>query len=126
MPSIEVEVNVKVDGNSLAGYPVVRRLEVNEIAAFDYQQVNQGDTTTFIGVPADILDTIRAIILRVDQPMNLRLNGQSDAGIDLSAGALLVILDALIDAGAGASNASLNNNSGNIAVIRGLAGGESA
>lgn len=124
MPNVKVTVSVEIDGQPISGFPVVRRLEVSEVQAFDYIQPNHGDDTTFSGVPADLLDTIRALVVRVDQDMTLRLNGQTDTGIALKSGGLIIVLDGELDAGAGSANASLNNNSGEQAVVRGLAGGE--
>ena len=120
MPNIKVKIDVEVDGKSLDGYPVVRRLTVDELQSFKYEKATGGGYTL---VPAAQLGEIQALILTADQPLTLRLDGQTDAGLVMNAGALVILMDVDIDAGAGVNNASLDNGSGNTALVKGLAGG---
>ena len=53
---------------------------------------------------------------------SVRLDGQSDAGIVLSAGGLLLLLDITADASS-TTNATLDNSSGSTAVVTGLGAG---
>jgi len=121
--SLKIVLSVEKDGVPVAGFPFVRRLVVDELQEFAYEQANHGDAVTFSAVPADQLGEIQVLVLRSDKLVTLRLDGQSDAGIVVNAGGLVLLVDADVDAGAGASNAKLNNNSGATATIRGLAGG---
>jgi len=123
MSSLEITIQVKRDGIQLDGFPIIRRLEVDELQGFAYEEANDGDDTTFSALPASQLDTIQVLVVKSDQQITLRLDGQSDAGIVLNAGGLLALIDATIDAGAGASNASVNNNSGSTANVEGVAAG---
>ena len=123
MPVLKVSINAELDGQPILGFPIVRRAVVDEVQQFEFELATAGDATTFTGVPADQIASIQNLILRPDQQVTLRLDGQTDAGIVLDADSILLILGATIDAGAGASNAKLNNNSGATAVIRGLCGG---
>jgi len=123
MPVLKVSLNVELDGQPVLGFPVIRRAVVDEVQQYEYEQAAHGDAVTFSAVPADQIAAIQLLILRPDQQVTLRLDGQTDAGIVLDADSILLILGATIDAGAGSSNAKLNNNSGATAVIRGLAGG---
>lgn len=120
MTTIKVRIEVEVDGVAPDGFPVTRRIEVDEIQSFAYEKVDGGG---YEALPADKLDTIQALVLTADKAITLRLDGQSDAGIVLNAGGLMIVLDATIDAGAGASNAKLDNSSGSTANVKGVAGG---
>lgn len=120
MPNIKIRIEVEVDGRALSGFPLTRRLEVDETQAFGYEK---SSAAGYAAIPADQLDVIKALILGTDQTITVRLDGQSDAGIVLNPGGLLIVLDAMIDAGAGASNAKLENTSGNTVNVKGIAGG---
>jgi len=117
MSTIKITVDVEVDSISLPGYPKIRRLEVDESQQFKYEKTSGAG---FAAIPLDQLDEIQALLLESDQQVTVRLDGQSDAGIVLNAGGLLILLDTDIDAGAGASNASLENTSGSTATIKGI------
>lgn len=123
MTSYELSINLKRDGVPVSGYPIVRRIEATEAQEFSYAKANDGDLTTFSAIPANEIATVKFLIVRTDKSVTVRLDGQTDAGITLDAGGLLAIIDATIDAGAGASNAKVNNNSGAVALIEGIAGG---
>ena len=123
MPALRIVVTAELDGVPLKGFPWVRRLAVDEAQSFEYEQTAHGDAITFTAVPADQLATIQALLLRPDKAVTLRLDGQTDAGIVINADGFVLLADVTIDAGAGASNAKLNNNSGATAVIQGTAVG---
>ena len=119
--TLEITVSVKRDGADIPGYPVSRRVTVDEIQSFEYEEANDGDTTTFSDIPVGQLSSIQALLLRTDQQVNIRMDGATDAGILLNAGGILVILDHTNDAGS--NRLRVNNNSGNTAVLKGIAGG---
>ncbi len=120
MATIEVEVIIKRDGRPLEYLRTVRRIELDEIQEFKYEKATGGG---FVTLPTGELDEIQALVFQaVDQVATLRLDGQSDAGIVLNAGGMVVIIDCDIDAGA-ATNATVDNSSGSVALLRGLAGG---
>ena len=123
MPQLKVKIEVDYDGITLPGFPVIRRLELDEGQQFEYEKADDGDATTFSALPADQIATIQALILQTDQVVTLRLDGQTDAGIVVNAGGLVLLFDVTIDAGAGASNAKVNNNSGATALLKGITGG---
>ena len=120
MSTFKVTVNVELDSRSLPGYPKIRRLEVDENQQFKYEKTTGAG---FTAIPLDQLAEIQALLLESDQQVTVRLDGQTDAGIVLNPGGLLLLLDVDIDAGAGTSNASLENTSGSTANIQGLGGG---
>lgn len=124
MSSLELTVTLRRDGYPVTGFPVTRRIEVDEIQSFKYEKAADNDSTTFAAVPADQIATIQALLLRTSKAVTLRLDGQTDAGIALNAGGMIVILDCTIDAGAGASNCKINNpDDADTALIEGLAAG---
>lgn len=119
---LEIALLIRRNGELLPGFPKIRRLTVDEIQSFVYEQANQG-AGVFAAVPLDQIATIQALLVIPTQQVTLRLDGQSDTGIVINANGLLLLLDATIDAGAGASNAQLNNVSGSVATIEGLGAG---
>lgn len=121
MATVEVEVRVAVDGLPVAGFPVVRRLTVGEVQAFDYAKAD--DNGTFATLPVDQIASLKALVVRPAAVMTVRLDAQTDAGIVLDADGLLVILGATIDASA-TTNAKISNDSGATAQVRGLAAGD--
>ena len=124
MPNLKVTVQVEIDGVPLSGFPLVRRLEMDEAQQFNYEKAADGDTITFTALPAGELTAIQALIIRNDIPVTVRLDNQTDAGIELNSGGLLLLVDATIDAGAGALNAKLNNPDATAAaIVKGVAAG---
>jgi VCBS repeat-containing protein len=123
MPTFRVKVEIDHDGVPLPGFPVVRRLELDEGQQYEYEKAADADAVTFSALPGEQVDDIRLLAIQTDQQVTIRVDGQSDAGIIVNAGGILVLFDVTIDAGAGASNAKINNNSGSVADIRGVIGG---
>lgn len=122
MPSIEMEVTVKVNGRVREDLRTVRRLEVDEFQEFDHEEASVCCCCTS-NILSTHLDEVQALLVQaVDQQVTIRLDGQSDAGIVLNAGGLLAIIDCDIDAGA-STNVLAINASGCTATVRGLAGG---
>ncbi len=122
MPTLKATVNLELNGVSISGYPVVKRLELDESQEFRYEKVDDTDGVTFIAMPTGQIDSIQAIAIQADQQLTFRFDGQTDAGILLNAGGLILIIDATIDAAA-ATNATVNNNVQPTANITGIAAG---
>jgi len=129
MPTLTVTVTVAQDGaDPLPGFPLVRRVSVDEVQAFTVEQANAGNTTTWQAVPLANIDTVSFLVLRPDRAVTLRLNdGNADSTtaptIAVAAGGLLLLADCTLSAGAGSANARTSNNSGATAVLRGVGGG---
>jgi len=125
MPSVKVSLDVEVDGQRLSGYPLVRRIETDESAPLDYEKAADNDSTTFTTLPIDgALSEVQVLVLRIgEQPITLRLDAQTDAGLVINAGGFVCLFDVDIDAGA-TTNAKVNNpDATDLATIRGLAAG---
>lgn len=122
MPTLKATINLELNGVSVAGFPVVKRLELDESQEFRYEKVDDTNGTTFIAVPTAQIASIQALIVQADQQLTFRFDGQTDAGILLNAGGLILVMDATIDASA-ATNLTVNNNVQPTANITGLAAG---
>lgn len=119
MSSIKISIDCEIDGKRLPGYPLTRRVEVTETQQFDTTRATGGG---YVSTPTSDLASLKALILRSDQAVTVRLDAQSDAGIELNAGGILALIDCTIDAGA-STNATVSNASGSDAQIEGVAAG---
>lgn len=119
MPILEISVMVKLDGQMVGGAPFIRRVNVDETQQFTTEQASGGGYTT---LPLTSLDQLDFLLLQPDQQITIRLGAQSDQGIVLNGGGLLLICDAVI-AAAPATNATVNNVSGTTATLVGIGGG---
>lgn len=118
--NLELNITLKQDGKMVAGFPLYRRVVVDELQQFSTEQTSSPGT--YVTVPSTLIDAAQAVLLSSNQPITVRLNGQSNGGIALSAGGLLLILDATLNAGA-STNITVDNSSGNTATLSGLVGG---
>lgn len=127
MPTYELSLTLKQDGANVPGFPILRRVEVDESQASQVEVTNSVDTATWGQIQGGRIDTLNFLFIASDRAVTLRLDDQSDAvdrsTIPLNAGGVLVLIDTTIDAGGGSSNARVNNNSGAIANIKALLGG---
>lgn len=121
MPTLEVTLSLKMNGTELTslGFPIIRRVEVDEAQPFDVTRATGGG---YVALPTGELDEIQVLVVKSDQSVTLRLDGQSDAGIVVNAGGIVVLFDTDLDDGA-STNATLDNSSGSDAQIKGIAGG---
>jgi len=124
MSSLKVTIDVELDGVKVQGFPFTRRLSVDEVQHFDYDEAADNNTTTYSALPTAQVAAIQALVLRaLEQPITLRLDGQTDAGLVINAGGIVVIVDATIDAGA-STNATVNNPDATaVSRLKGFAGG---
>lgn len=118
--NLELNITLKQDGKMVSGFPLYRRLVVDELQQFQTEQPSS--VGTFVALPATLIDVAQALILTPNQSVTVRLNGQSNAGVTLLAGGLLLILDASLTAGA-ATNVTVDNSTGVTATLTGLVGG---
>lgn len=119
MPNIKITIDCEIDGRRVPGYPLSRRVETDETQQFDVTRATGGG---YVATPTSDLASLKALILRSDVAVTLRLDGQSDAGIELNAGGIIAIIDCTINAGA-STNATVSNASGGDAQIEGIAAG---
>lgn len=117
MSNVEVSINVKIDGED--SFNFARRIVLDTKVEFEVPKVYDGNGTTFVAaVPVGPLTIIKALVIMPDQTMTVRLNSQSNAGIVLNSGGLLVLIDSAINNVIG-----INNNSAVDGELTGLVGG---
>ena len=120
MPTVEIVVSAKVDGQYVPGFPLTKRIECDEAQTFDYEKATGGG---YAALPTGELAEIQVLIVRpMSQQVTLRLDAQSDAGIIVNAGGFAILCDVDIDAGA-ATNATIDNSSSSTTSVRGVAAG---
>lgn len=119
MPTLKITVNADLDGVQLAGFPKHRRIEVDERQEFTTEQATGGGFST---LPIQQLATVQALIYEADQATTLRFDNQTDAGLEVNSGGLVVLFDVTIDSGT-ATNVTVDNSSGSTVKLVGLAGG---
>ena len=119
MATIKVKITVEVDGHKMTGFdPLVRTIETDELSVIRNDQATGAGYTAL----SDQIADIKVLAVKASQPVTIRLNAQSDAGIDLNAGGALVIVDAALDSAA-ATNVTAENISGFTAKTTTIAGG---
>jgi hypothetical protein len=119
MDTLEITLAVKRNGVAVPGLQLTKRIAVDEFQSFVYEAA---DAAGYVSIPSSQIDTVQALVVSSDQAVTVRLNGQSDAGLVLNAGGLLVMLDGTLNS-AVATNTTISNSSGNAAIISGFAGG---
>lgn len=120
MPTVKISLSIEVDGQPLAGSPFVRRLAMDEAQAFGpYEKATGGG---FVAMPTGELAEIQFFFAHTNRQVTLRLDGQTDAGLVVNAGGLVLLVDVDIDAGA-LTNAMVDNSGTAIAALRGFVGG---
>jgi hypothetical protein len=121
--SLELTITLRREGKPADGFPIVRRIEVDELQGFTYEKVADNNTTTFTAFPTNQLDTVQAFVIKADSDITVRFNNQSDAGIVLKAGGIMALFDVSINSGI-STNSTVNNPAATgVAVVSGLVGG---
>lgn len=127
MPTYELSITLRAGGAVVPGFPILRRVEVDEAQSAAVELASAGGSTTWTALPTLSLDTLNFLLVTTDRPITLRVNNTIDAPeravIPLNAGGMLVLIDTTIAAGAGAPNARANNVSGSTALVTTYAGG---
>lgn len=122
MPQLKITLTVEVDSQPVAGFPIVRRTQIAETQQFEIAKAADNDVTTFTALQM-VLAEVNALLIRPDLPINLRFNNQTDAGIKVNAGGLLLLFDGKINSGA-TTNVKINNpDAALVATLRGLVAG---
>lgn len=122
MPTIELYLSLKIDGDEANGFPLRRRLEVDEVQRFNTQEADDGNDTTFSALPVGEVDSVQVLVYdSVDQATGVRLEGgeATNVAVRLNAGGLVAVFNGTLTD----TNLTVNNNSGAVARIKGLAGG---
>lgn len=125
MPQVEVTVIVKVDGQTLAGFPWIDRQTVNEAEPIEVSKAGGDSAGVFTTIPGlNVVPAVLAFALKTDNAVNLKFASVSSADgiIALQGGGMIVIVGANIAAGA-ALNTLINNTGANAANLKVLSAG---
>src|SRR6266404_1849232 len=106
MKTVKLTVTLEIDGVQFVGFPVTRRLNLDEVQFFDYEKPFD---SLYTDLPAGELSNIQLLVMQAQQPVTLRLNNQSDAGLSLASNGIVIILDCIINSGS--ARAKINNDS---------------
>lgn len=120
MPTLEATLLLKQDGVDVPGFPVTRRLFVVTTESDNDGTLPPDAAFHPFGGLAPTQNV--SFIQTLDQAVTVRLNGQSDAGIVLNAGGLLLVFGGTLNFGT-AGNLTVKNASGITTAIQVLVGG---
>lgn len=116
----DISVSIRRNGQEVFDVPLTARLTCDEyVGPAVYERATGGG---YVALPTSVLDELQLLVVKADTAVTVRLDGQSDAGIVLHANGFLVVVNGDIDAGA-STNATLDNSSGDTAVIQAFAAG---
>ena len=118
--SATLRATLVIEHNGAEVRRISRSLSVDEVQSFEHEKATGGG---YASLPIGELSSLQFLLLEsVDRAITLRLNGQSDAGLNVNAGGFVLLVNAPATAGA-STNATIDNSSGSTANLRGIAGG---
>lgn len=120
MPTIEATIILKQDGVDVPGFPITMRAAVVMLENY----VDGALPNDVFFHPFGGLTTIQNIsfVRALDQPVTVRLNGQTDAGADLTAGGLIFVFGGVLDASI-PTNLTVKNTGSDPGAVQVLVGG---
>lgn len=120
MPVIEVIVSIKQDGVEIFSTPLHRRVTVAEASGPFISTMLA--SASYVALPPSVLGEVDMLLIQpIETQTTVRLDAQTDKGIIIQPGGILLLLDGYIVAGT-STNVKLFNN--NVDVnIRGIVGG---
>ena len=109
--TLELTLSLKMDGLAYPGFPLSRRLLVDEVVPLGFEQ----DAGVGYSSLTALLTLLGVAVLTTDQSLSVRLNNQSTGSIPLNPGGLLVIFDGALNTipflsvlNSGETNANMN------------------
>lgn len=120
--TIELHVALDVDGVPIPGYPLRRTLELGTLHPFA-PIPREVEVSVFRPGPAEQLHELKLLAIQPDQDVTVRLSAQSDHGIPVLAGGLLLFFDAGM-CNDPRLNVTIRNDSDAVAYINGATGGD--
>ena len=112
--TLKATISLEIDGQPVAGYPIIKTITVDELQSFNYEKVAGGQ----VAMPLGEIANVKFLLVRADTATILRLDSQTDAGIELDANGILLIIGGTND---GAAPATISNDAD--AIIKGIAAG---
>lgn len=120
--AIELHVALDVDGVPVPGYPLRRTLALGSLHPFA-PIPREAELTVFRPGPAEQLHKLTLLAVQPDQDVTVRLAAQSDHGIPVKAGGLLLLFAAGLCQDP-RLNVTIRNDSDAVAYINGATGGD--
>ncbi len=114
MPAVVIQITSEIDGHPLPSSPFIQIPDgITQVQAFSVLKTVDG-VGSFATIPTvDSFTSIAVILLaNPDAELIYRFNGQTDAGIVIPAGGLIMLSGAMLDSGAG-TNVLVNNSVSN-------------
>lgn len=119
MATIQVTLDIKEDGQTLPGFPMTQQLTPTETSRLTYSRASGAG---FNELALGDLDTITVLMVKPSEAVTLRFNDQTDQGLPVNAGSILLLMNTAIPSGA-TSKVSLENTSGSAVDIIQVAAG---
>lgn len=115
-------ISIEKNGQQLPGFPVVRRVSVDEMVIFSTEQANSDGV--FAAPNLSNLASVTFFYYTANQTTKLLFDGNTDtaAPLEIAANGLVVLVNPTIDSGA-STNITVENDSGSTALLTGVAGG---
>lgn len=120
MPTIQVTVDIKEDGQTLPGFPVTKSVTVLE--SLGRATVERISAAGFPELPLNDLNDINVLYVRANEATTLRFNDQTDQGLPMLADGFLLMVGSDIPDSA-SSKAGLQNLSGSTATVTTISAG---
>ena len=120
MAELKVTVQVEQDGVVLPGFPIVERVVVEQVVPWTPLRHDPSPSEAFVALPTTTIVTLQALIVRPNRLLVVRYDGQTDAGIEIEPGGLLLVLGGRADAG---PVANVKASATETTLIHGLAAG---
>ena len=117
MPNALLEINISIDDQPIRGFPIVRRVTLDEVqAALPYEKATGGG---FVDLPViGELTTKQFLLFQGDKALSLRFGSGAAGDLVLAANAIVLVVDANHTA-----DLEVDNSSGSTAKIKVIAGG---
>jgi hypothetical protein len=122
MPQVQIIIEAGIDGHPLPGSPFIQQSTVvTQVQAISVQK-GVDLPNVFATIPTvDAFENIYILLLlNPDAQLIYRFQGQTDAGVVVPAGGMILISGAMIDSGAGTNVLVNNSNSNTAATITGF------
>ena len=124
--NVSVSIRDAATGLEVFGSPLTYALKADETSGQAlYNEPAVAGGTYVVVTPAQLSNILTLLCVTSDKELTWRLNGQTNGGIKLGKNGILLIVNGVIDAGV-ATNAKVNNNTGETAAVRILAAGKDA
>lgn len=124
MPSIQIVIQAEIDGHPVPNSPFIQVFDIDEFQSINVQKGVDLPGAYGVVPGADAFTVVQALLLaNPNAEVIYRFNGQSDAGLVVQAGGLVLICNTNLTAGA-LTNVTVNNSQTNSpATISGFVAG---